>query len=832
MPIEDPTTIDMVMTPAPGRVELVITDAGLIDDPDDRFQALLAKLGAYGHYVQSGALAEDAPDAESVGVVVMCRVPPTDAMRGVEAVRTPGGEVPVRFEVFGGRDGTATAPEGPGGGAPPVAGPDLRGRGPAATAVRLALLAAAVAAALAAVLGAGPAAAQAVEPPSHADPLASAGDAVEPAVADTVPPVRSGLDLVADSNNNGVLGDADDDAAEYAEGRLGALVPFYDGCDDCDDYEEPDFLDEEAADPEPFRIEGPAREGATVRLETLDGAGAVVLWRDRARRDSVPLPLVFPATDLPLTLYVEGRAWGAPPAVLRASYDAGGGEPPVVAADTARFYSGTPSVGLWEALAPGGPWPGSVSGLPPGTPVEVRVHKNGREVQRTLLVVGEAWAPYEIDATGSAPGDVYRVEAWGDAAAGEGPRLLVAEEASVVAGFPAHVALTVEDPGPRVADGTSRVPVVARVSDADGFPVEDGTEVSLRLIEWLGEGGDPTGGSVTTRGGTARFSLLAPSTGRTVVAADVGGAESEPLVLDYAVPTLALSPDVSALDVTAGGTARVTLTTSAGPGTPVQWTVSHAAPGQPAALSTVVQPGGSSGIEVAADRAPLGLALVSARIGDAWAYTTLRFGSSAPLSAELGQRVLVGDLGEPAADSAGSVAHTYATYYEPVLGDGGRGPTAVFHRGNVRLFAATELVVRGTPHATYAVAVGDPADAALVTFDGLGPDGTVTTDGDGVALVGVRSTGAAVFAEGEALRPVAFTVRGGPSAEWTERVYLGSQKMLGVFAEYVRLDLDKDSETAWDVVGTFAGSMVGLPNTSEVVRHLWDSFPGGWGSTP
>jgi hypothetical protein len=108
MPIEDAGTIDMATTDASGKLQLVITDSGVTRDPEKRFELLLAKLTTYLRYVFSPGFAEEHPQLrpESVDIVVICALPPTERMKGITEVRHPQHRevaVPVSFEVFEGR---------------------------------------------------------------------------------------------------------------------------------------------------------------------------------------------------------------------------------------------------------------------------------------------------------------------------------------------------------------------------------------------------------------------------------------------------------------------------------------------------------------------------------------------------------------------------------------------------------------------------------------------------------------------------------------------------------------------------------------------------------
>jgi hypothetical protein len=108
MPIENAGAIDMATTDASGKLQLVVTDSGMTRDPEKRFALLLAKLTTCLRYVFSPQFAEEHPQSkpESVGIAVICALPPTDRMKGITEVRHPQHRevaVPVSFEVFKGR---------------------------------------------------------------------------------------------------------------------------------------------------------------------------------------------------------------------------------------------------------------------------------------------------------------------------------------------------------------------------------------------------------------------------------------------------------------------------------------------------------------------------------------------------------------------------------------------------------------------------------------------------------------------------------------------------------------------------------------------------------
>jgi hypothetical protein len=107
MGLENANVIDLVTSPQPGRLELVITDAGLITDPAERREKLIAKLRAHVHYLLSDQFARDYPDIslDRVGIAVVCSTPPTSEMLNITRLRPrvePAREFAVRFALFDG----------------------------------------------------------------------------------------------------------------------------------------------------------------------------------------------------------------------------------------------------------------------------------------------------------------------------------------------------------------------------------------------------------------------------------------------------------------------------------------------------------------------------------------------------------------------------------------------------------------------------------------------------------------------------------------------------------------------------------------------------------
>lgn len=103
--LEESDSIDMMVTSQDGKLLLVITDAGLTTDEDQRLALLASKLRTYVSYVWGKQFAVDHPQKKPSEVViqVMCAMPPTPRMQSLTAV-TPSGDpsraVAVRFQHF------------------------------------------------------------------------------------------------------------------------------------------------------------------------------------------------------------------------------------------------------------------------------------------------------------------------------------------------------------------------------------------------------------------------------------------------------------------------------------------------------------------------------------------------------------------------------------------------------------------------------------------------------------------------------------------------------------------------------------------------------------
>jgi hypothetical protein len=103
--LEESDRIDMALKLPDGRVRLVITDAGVTTDAEQRANLLALKLGIYAKYVGDGEFRTNFPDKSPADceIVVMSRLPATEQMQqmsNVALVNRPEAKIPVRFETF------------------------------------------------------------------------------------------------------------------------------------------------------------------------------------------------------------------------------------------------------------------------------------------------------------------------------------------------------------------------------------------------------------------------------------------------------------------------------------------------------------------------------------------------------------------------------------------------------------------------------------------------------------------------------------------------------------------------------------------------------------
>lgn len=97
--LEEVNKIDMIIA---GTV-LVITDAGITRDINERRELLRKKLHSYTVALTNGQLADHIPDPRSAVIEVMCADPPEETYQGIDSVEVnppngpPSFVVPVTF---------------------------------------------------------------------------------------------------------------------------------------------------------------------------------------------------------------------------------------------------------------------------------------------------------------------------------------------------------------------------------------------------------------------------------------------------------------------------------------------------------------------------------------------------------------------------------------------------------------------------------------------------------------------------------------------------------------------------------------------------------------
>ena len=446
--------------------------------------------------------------------------------------------------------------------------------------------------------------------------------------------------LVADSDNDGVVGSAGDEAAEYADDRVGALLLYNDDDDDNDDI--PDYEDTDVPGEDDLgllRIDVEPVAGLEYRLEAFEGDQNVRLWTQQSKGEEVTLPATFGADDLPDELFVEGIAWNDTSSAL-AFYGYDPAEPAdYIVADTVGFYSGTQAYGMDEELVAGQMATVTLFGLPDGSEVEFVVAKNG--VPRAPVIAPAsgvaALTTFDVSESWGSAGDVYTVVAKADG----GRLLFMSDEFTIVPAAPAAATAEPVATG-AVADGAGQLSTRVTVRDAYGNAVADSTPVSLALLSGTAEfdANTPTG---FTLGGEVLLNFDAPFDGGAGLRPLAPGLEGDSVYVPAGALTASLSATTNELDVQTGGTSTVTLSTNAADGAEVRWSVSSVAPGAPSTFTSQVSAGAAS-LVVGAQGAPVGPSVITATIGARRLVHVIYFDSSAPVRTEVINRVIAGDV--------------------------------------------------------------------------------------------------------------------------------------------------------------------------------------------
>ena len=539
-----------------------------------------------------------------------------------------------------------------------------------------------------------------------------------------LPASGGAVDLVMDTDHDGDL-DADDEAGEDADGRVGALVALND--DDDDESGEPDVGESGFEDDDIEEIRLVAAPVGEVRLEAVQGGENVWLWTNRRKTAEVVLPHTLPASALPVSYFVEGVRWDTLSTVLRLVQET----EVRTEADTVRLYVGPTAVSFPVATTPGVRPVGSLLGFPAGTELTLTTVLDGAEGESQTVVMSGLVQLFEpaLDPASLQPGATVAVRVGFDGGAGG----VLSGDCEVVPGPPDRVVLSAPEPArPWVADGVSTRRLDVAVMDSLGFAVAEGTAVVLQARDHVGGAVDAPVAE-TDAEGTASFVLTAPISGGLTVQASAGSALSGTLRLVPVPVRLELVSWLDTLDVHHKHRGGLTLQTNAAEGAVVQWSVSNGEGGRPRYSEGQVYRGTAS-TSVPTEGADPGLSIVTASVGNAAVAKQLRFVSSAPLSAEVAFPLLAGDVttdGTYSEVEVWDVPEALQPALGPTLERTVEGPYV----------ARTPVTLRGQAETAYRVRLRDPADSVYVEVEGLAGD-SLRTGPDGTATIYVRSTGA------------------------------------------------------------------------------------------
>jgi len=112
--LEEYDKIDTITKSDDERIQLVIMDAGLTEDPDERYGHLINKLRTYVAYSTSAKFKEEYPDItpDKVSFLVMCRIPPTEKMENTTTISRADNQeekFTINYRYFPGADGDSEA---------------------------------------------------------------------------------------------------------------------------------------------------------------------------------------------------------------------------------------------------------------------------------------------------------------------------------------------------------------------------------------------------------------------------------------------------------------------------------------------------------------------------------------------------------------------------------------------------------------------------------------------------------------------------------------------------------------------------------------------------
>jgi hypothetical protein len=113
--LEEYDKIDTITQADDGTIQLVIMDAGLTEDPDERYGHLINKLRTYVAYSTSSKFRADYPDVtpDKISFLVMCRIPPTEKMKNTTTIARADNKdetFTISYRHFPGADGDTETP--------------------------------------------------------------------------------------------------------------------------------------------------------------------------------------------------------------------------------------------------------------------------------------------------------------------------------------------------------------------------------------------------------------------------------------------------------------------------------------------------------------------------------------------------------------------------------------------------------------------------------------------------------------------------------------------------------------------------------------------------
>lgn len=312
------------------------------------------------------------------------------------------------------------------------------------------------------------------------------------------------LDVSADSNNDGQIAAADESCEDVA-GRLPQLIWFNTDDDDFDGVE--DYLDAELSGLEdnlvPVTIalkpEGLAQTlmeheysvfGMKAHIPVLDPP-TIAVWKSAQKSPSgaaVTSGDSIPLSALPVQYFVEGIHWTKDVASLEVRLL---DDDVVIGKEKTRFYPTQPGVEIVDEIWAGDDLPVTVMGFPPGTPVTMKIFRNGSQVgqvQKTVGALLSAVTKVDLDydhahVDHDKPGDRYKIKAIVDDGGCnhfEWDSIECVVKPGQPSGHEGGMELVSASQG--IADSNQLIPVAVRVKDDFGNLVADGTPVNFSII--------------------------------------------------------------------------------------------------------------------------------------------------------------------------------------------------------------------------------------------------------------------------------------------------------------------------------------------------------------